>query len=145
MKRFPCLAVGFVVSVLIGCAPFPVPRDWPVAMAPDRDTAREYLDEMHGVNSVSALTRQEWALLNFLSDADRINEAIGKKDRYGTRSWEIAEIYRVDPGREVSVLCEEGHNQQAIYFRYNPENKVWYRMTDFEQVEGQDYPAVIVK
>jgi len=145
MKHFPSLAVGFVIFGLIGCAPFPVPRAWPVAMVPDRAAARKYLAEVRGADSVSDLTRQEWALLNFLSDTDRINEAIGKKGRYGTRSWKIAEIYRVDPGREVSVLCEEGHNQEAIYFRYSPENKVWYRVVDFEQMKGNDYPAVIVK
>jgi len=145
MKRFPCLAVGLVVLGMVGCAPFPVPQDWPVAMEADRDTASEYMDEVRGVDSASSLTRQEWALLNFLSDNDRINEAIGKADSYGTRRWEIAEIYRVEPGREVSVLCEEGHKQEAIYFRYSPENKVWYRVTDFEEPKGKEFPAVIVK
>ena len=145
MKHFGFLALGLVAFGLIGCAPFPVPRDWPVAMAADRDTAGEYVEEVRGVDSVSDLTKQEWALLNFLSDTDRINEAIGKADSYGTRSWKVAEIYRVEPGREVSVLCEEGHNQEAIYFRYSPENKVWYRVLDFEDPHVREFPAVIVK
>ena len=137
--------VGMLLLGVVGCAPFPVPGDWPVAMKPDRAAAEKYLDEVRGVDSVSELTRQERALLNFLSDSDRLNEAIGKAGRYGTRSWEIAEVYRVDPGREVSVLCEEGHNQEPIYFRYSPENKVWYRVIDFEDPNAKAYPAVIVK
>ena len=63
----------------------------------------------------------------------------------GTRTWKIAEIFQVEPGRKVSVLCEEGHTQEAIYFRYNPDNKVWYRVTDFESAEAKAYPAVIVE
>jgi len=145
MKHSRLLVVGLVFLGMCGCAPFPVPGDWPVAMDPDRDTASEFVEEVRGVDSVSDLTKQEWALLNFLSDNDRINEAIGKADDYGTHSWKIAEIYRVDPGREVSVLCEEGHRQEPIYFRYSPENKVWYRVGDFETPDVKAYPAVIVK
>lgn len=134
------------VSLLAAsCAPFPVPHEWPVEMAPDRQAATQLRDSLVSSTPVSSLTRQEQVLLAFLSDNERINQAIGKRDHYGTRTWRIAEIFLVEPGRRVSVLCEEGHNQEAIYFRYRPENKVWYRVGDFEDPTAKEYPAVIVR
>ncbi len=128
-----------------GCAPFPVPREWPLALAPDAAAATQLREVLVSSEPVSSLTRQEQVLLVFLSDNERINEAIGKRDHYGTRTWRIAEIFLLEPGRRVSVLCEEGHTQEPIYFRYRPENKVWYRVIDFEDPAAKEYPAVIVR
>lgn len=145
MKRTSVLTCSLVAVLLAGCAPFPVPGDWPVAMAPDRDAARGLSEVLISSQPVTSLTRQEQVLLGFLDDNARINEAIGKRDRYGTRTWKVAEIFLVEPGRKVSVLCEEGHNQEPIYFVYNPENRVWYRVGDFEDPAAKRYPAVIVE
>ncbi len=145
MKRFGWLLVGIGVLAMIGCAPFPVPSDWPVALSPDRKAAKELGEVLISSRPVRSLSRQEQALLSFLNDNELINQAIGKRDRYGTRTWKIAEIFLVEPGLRVSVLCEEGHTQEPIYFRYNPDNKVWYRVTDFEDPESKGYPAVIVE
>ncbi len=93
---------------------------------------------------VESLTRQERTLLTFLADNERINESVGEPGRYGTREWKIAEIFLVEPGRQVSVLCEEGHYQVPLYFRYNPTNSVWYRVEDFENPAAKAVPALIV-
>jgi len=149
MRRFPFLLSAVSAGaalVFSACAPFPVPADWPVALKEDRVKVRMLENAVANSVPVSSLTRQERSLLTFLSDNQRVNEAIGKEDRYGgTASWKIAEIFIVEPGRRVSVLCEEGHYQEPLYFRYNPDNQVWYRVEGFDDADAAAYPALIVR
>lgn len=139
------LAAATFAALMSACAPFPVPDDWPVRQKADNAKARGLYDVLSTSRPVGSLTSQERALLTFLTDNDRINEAIGKTDRHGNRTWRIVEIFLVEPGRQVSVLCEEGHFQEALYFRYNPSNSVWYRVEDFENPNAAAVPALIVQ
>lgn len=140
--RFAC---GFATMGLLACAPFPVPSDWPVKTKADAAKVRSLDHVVASARPLHELTRQERALLTFLSDNNRIDEAIGKRNHYGIREWRIAEIFFVEPGKRVSVLCEDGHEQEPLYFRYSAENSVWYRVEDFENPQAKAYPALIVE
>jgi hypothetical protein len=145
MKQTFLLATLALSAFLGSCAPFPVPSDWPVKQKVEMTKVRTLEDRVGTHQENAVLTRQERALLTFLSDNVRINEAIGQSDRYGTKTWKIAEIFLIEPGRKVSVLCEEGHFQEPLYFRYNPENSVWYRVDNFENPKAIAVPALIVQ
>lgn len=145
---FPRFQIGLlagVVALLTACAPFPVPSDWPVRLKADPVKVRSFQGLVATPIPVNSLTRQERALLTFLADNQRINEAIGKEDRYGTRTWKITEIFLLEPGKRVSVLCEEGHFQEPLYFIYNPANSIWYRVVDFEDPKAKQIPALVVE
>lgn len=136
---------GLFTLLLASCSPFPVPGNWPVETRIDRAKVNSLDDRVASSTHATELSRQERALLTFLANNDHINEAIGKRNHYGNRNWRIAEIFLVEPGRRVSVLCEDGHDQEPLYFRYSPENSVWYRVEDFENPKAATHPAVIVK
>lgn len=138
----PAIALS---ALFVSCTPFPVPSDWPVKQKVEMTKVRTLEDRVGTYQQNTVLTRQERALLTFLADNDRINESIGKSDRYGTKTWKIAEIFLIEPGRKVSVLCEEGHFQEPLYFRYNPSNSVWYRVDNFENPKAAEVPALIVQ
>jgi hypothetical protein len=138
------LATGAFALLVSSCSPFPVPSNWPVKTKIDREKV-ELLDKTVASSQPStALSKQERALLTFLAEGQHINEAIGKRNDFGKHQWRIAEIFLVEPGRRVSVLCEDGHLQEPLYFRYNPDNSVWYRVEDFENPKASSHPAVIV-
>lgn len=139
------VAIWFGAWWFAACAPFAVPHEWPVSVSPDRKAVRQLDDVVICNLSVDSLTKQEQALLTFLADPEHLRKAVGKPDNYGTHNWRIAEIFLVKPGREVSVLCEEGHMQEPLYFRYNPANSVWYRVADFESDKTRAVAAVVVK
>lgn len=143
--KFPAFSVIAAALALASCTPFPVPSDWPVRQKAQTAKVKSFESVVATAVPVTELTRQERALLTFLADNQRVNEAIGKEGRYGTCEWKIAEIFLVEPGRRVSVLCEEGHYQEALYFRYNPSNSVWYRVENFENPKAKEVPALIVE
>lgn len=145
MKQLLILPAIALSAFLASCTPFPVPSDWPVKQKVEMPKVRTLEDRVGTHQQDTVLTRQERALLTFLADNDRINESIGKSDRYGTKTWKIAEIFLIEPGRKVSVLCEEGHFQEPLYFRYNPPNSVWYRVDNFENPKAAEVPALIVQ
>ena len=135
--------VGIIAALFCsGCAGFPTPNYWPVATAPSQAAERS----LHGVvksgEPISSLSYQDRALLTFVADRQNIRDAIGAKDLHGTRDWQVIEIFIVEPGRRVSVLAEEGHTQEPLYFIYRPEKKTWYRVKDFA---GSDRGAPAVQ
>lgn len=139
-------SVGLIVGALfcVGCAGFPTPNYWPVATAPSQAAERTLHGVVKSSEPISSLSYQERALLSFVADRQNIRDAIGIKDNHGTRDWQVIEIFIVEPGRRVSVLAEEGHDQKALYFSYRPETKMWYRVADFAG-SGRGVPAVRVK
>lgn len=145
MKQILLLSTLAISAFVASCSPFPVPSDWPVRQKVEMPKVRTLEDRVGTYHPDTVLTRQERALLTFLADSTRINESIGKADRYGTKTWKIAEIFLIEPGRKVSVLCEEGHFQEPLYFRYNPQNSVWYRVDNFENPKAVEVPALIVQ
>lgn len=144
MKRLSrCLALT-TTAFLVQCAPFPVPGDWPVSIKPSTRKASEVSPALISNTPVKELTRQDRALLAFLADDDRVQQAVGKKNAHGQAEWRIEEVFLVQPGRKVSVMCEDGYDQEALYFRYSDTNSVWYRVEDFENPKAASHPAVIV-
>lgn len=95
--------------------------------------------------SGKSLTKQEKSLLTFLADGENIAAAIGEKNIKGSHAWSAAEVYLVEPGKHVSVLCENGYQQKPIYFHYNKGEKTWYRVGNLEPEHSKGVPAVIVK
>lgn len=91
------------------------------------------------------LTEPEKALLTFLHDDDNIAASAGKKNRPGAHQWSAAEIYRVEPGKHVSVLCENGYQQTAVYFHYDEAQKTWFRVNHLGENHSGGVPAVVVK
>jgi len=127
------LGRGGVIAGLFcaGCAGVANPNYWPVATAPSQAAERSLHGVVKSSLSISSLSYQERSLLTFAANPQNIRDAIGTKDRHGTRDWQVIEIFIVEPGRRVSMLVEEGHDQEALYFNYRPEKKLWYRVKDF--------------
>lgn len=138
-----CLVI-VSAGLLVQCAPFPVPGDWPVSIKPSTRKANEVYPALASSTPVTDLTRQDRALLAFLSDAERIQQAVGRKSDHGGGVWRVEEVFLVQPGRKVSVMCEDGYDQEPLYFRFNETNSVWYRVADFENPKSASHPAVIV-
>jgi hypothetical protein len=115
-----------------------------VEVAPTEAAERSLHGVVKSTRSMSSLTYQERALLTFVANPEHIRDAIGLADKHGTRTWEVIEVFLVEPGQKVSVLAEEGHDQEALYFTYRADKKIWYRVKDFES-SGRGVPAVRVR
>jgi hypothetical protein len=142
MRMFTVLGMALCLSA---CTSFRTPSDWPVEVEADREIVGHTIEQVRFVGSTHQLTKPERALLTFLNDSDNIADSVGKKNRPGDHQWLAAEIYRVDPGRHISVLCENGYQQVAAYFHYRKEDGIWYRVGHLEDRHGKGIPAVKVK
>ena len=127
------------------CTSYFKPADWPVSVTADPAAVEHTIDHVKFVGSTRRLTKPENALLTFLDNPDNIASAVGKKNRPGEHQWSVAEIYRVDPGKHISVLCENGYQQVAVYFHYHQEDSTWYRVGHLEDSHRKGIPAVMVK
>ena len=121
------------------------PSGWPVETAVKESSCRHMIEHVKFSGSGARLTHAEKVLLTFLDNPDHIAAAVGKKNRSGSHQWSAAEVYRVEPGKHVSVLCENGYQQKAVYFYYHKQKKTWYRVAHLEYKRGRGVPAVVVK
>jgi len=140
------MIIVFVVGITFcSCAKLRTPEGWPVEVVANEAVVGDTIDQVRFVGSTHELTKPEQALLTFLNDADNIATSVGKVNHAGDHQWLAAEIYRVDPGKHISVLCENGYQQVAAYFHYRPEDKIWYRVGHLEDQKSKGVPAVKVK
>ncbi len=141
------ILLGAVVPciMLAACGQFFAPEGWPVEVAPENRAVVHLKEHVKFTGSGIRLTDQEKALLTFLDNDDNIAASVGKKNRPGAHQWSAAEIYRVDPGKHVSVLCENGYQQTAVYFHYDEEHKTWFRVNHLGENHSRGIAAVIVK
>lgn len=138
--------LGAAVCVtLSSCGQFFAPEGWPVEVSPQSHAVTHLKEHVKFTGSGIRLTEHERALLTFLDNDDNIAASVGKKNRPGAHQWSAAEIYRVDPGRHVSVLCENGYQQTAVYFHYDEEQKTWFRVNHLGENHNRGVAAVIVK
>ena len=146
MKQlFATIFYSLVVLAISSCSSVFKPSGWPVTVAPSQESVDHMKEHVKFVGADVKLTKQEKALLTFLSDDANIAQAIGKKNVVGSHIWSAAEVYRVDPGLHVSVLCENGYQQTAIYFHYDEEEKTWSRVNHLGENHSRGVPAVIVQ
>ena len=136
-----------VVSCLAfaSCEMLLKPTGWPVETSANTSAYNHIIEQVKFTGSEETLTHAEKALLTFLDNQDNIASAAGKKNRPGSHQWSAAEVYLVDPGKHVSVLCENGYQQKAVYFHYEEAKKTWYRVENLEENHGKGVPAVLVK
>ena len=127
------------------CSQFFKPKGWPLEVVPRNESVAHLKEHVKFTGSGIRLTGHEKALLTFLDDEDNIAASVGKKNRPGSHQWSAAEIYRVDPGKHVSVLCENGYQQTAVYFHYDEEKKTWFRVNHLGENHDRGVPAVVVK
>ncbi len=144
MKYHFILALSLSVA-LSSCGTFLKPHEWPVEVKPDSESVHHMEDHVKFTGSSKKLTKQEQSLLTFLDKDDNIARCAGKKNRPGSHHWSAAEVYRVDPGKLISVLCEDGYLQTAVYFNYMPESKTRYRVSHLGESHHKGVPVVIVK
>ncbi len=145
--KIPCttaLCLSLLCVGLSSCSTFFKPKGWPVSLTPNKKAVAHMVDHVKFTGSESRLMPQERALLTFLSNDENIALAAGKKNRPGAHRWSAAEIYRVDPGKHISVLCENGYEQTAVYFHYDPEKKTWFRVSHLGENVSGGVPAVVV-
>ena len=131
--------------VLTSCESLFSPKGWPVTVRPHTESVKHMVDHVKFTGSTKTLTKQEKALLTFLDDTKNVADAIGEKNSEGSHQWATAEIYLVEPGKHVSVLCENGYQQKAVYFHYTEAEKTWYRVKDLEPDHSVGIPAVVVQ
>lgn len=110
----------------------------------DAKAVKHMLKHVKFTGSEASLTDAEKALLTFVGNPANIADAVGKKNLPGGHEWSTAEVYRVEPGVRISVLCENGYLQEPLYFIYNDEQKTWFRVKHFEPGHGRGVPAVLV-
>ena len=139
------ISVLLVAMSLSACTSYFKPAGWPVSVAVDPVAVGHTIDHVKFVGSTRQLTKQENALLTFLDQPDHVAAAVGKENRPGSHQWSVAEIYRVDPSKHISALCENGYQQVAVYFHYRKEDATWYRVGHLEDRHGKGIPAVSVK
>jgi len=139
------LAVAIACVLSTSCGTFFKPSGWPVEVSPDREAVSHLKQHVKFTGSGMRLTKPEQALLSFLNDENNIAASVGKKNRPGEHQWSAAEIYRVDPGKHVSVLCENGYQQDAVYFHYDEAKKTWYRVSHLGENHERGVAAVVVK
>lgn len=144
MNRPFLILSACAAALFTQCAPFPVPGDWPVKVKPSAKKSPDVAAALISHTPVSELSRQDRALLAFLADDTRVQQAVGRKNAHGGTDWRIEEIFLVQPGKKVSVMCEDGYDQEPLYFLYHEDNAVWYRVEDFENPKAASHPAVIV-
>lgn len=130
---------------LSSCGNFFKPAGWPVEVEPKAESVDHLVNHVKFTGSGIRLTKPEKALLTFLDNDANIAAAAGKKNRPGSHQWSAAEIYRVDPGKHVSVLCENGYQQTAVYFHYDEAKKTWFRVRHLGEKHDGGVPAVVVK
>ena len=141
LSLLSCLAIALTAS----CGSSINPSGWPVTVAPSSESVSHMKKHVKFTGSNSKLTSQEKALLTFLDEDENIAKASGKKNVQGSHLWSAAEVYRVDPGRHISVLCENGYQQTAVYFHYSEFDKTWYRVSHLGENHSRGIPAVIVQ
>jgi len=139
------LAVIVPCLMFTGCSHFFMPDGWPMEIKSQPSAVAHIKEHVKFTGSGIRLTEPEKALLTFLHDDDNIAAAAGKKNRPGAHQWSAAEIYRVEPGKHVSVLCENGYQQTAVYFHYDEAQKTWFRVNHLGENHSGGVPAVIVK
>lgn len=144
------MKLPFIFSIalcvtLSSCSDFFKPAGWPVDVTPNDESVSHVVEHVKFTGSGIRLTKQEKALLTFLDDEENIAASAGKKNQPGSHQWSAAEIYRVEPGKHVSVLCENGYQQTAVYFNYNAAKKTWFRVKHLGENPDKGVPAVIVK
>ncbi len=137
--RLMCVAM---MALLVGCAPFPVPPSWPLTLRRDVTLASPVLATLRPPLPWSELSKAEQTLLTFLADAARVKEAVGVQRAYGPEVWRVVEIFRLIPGQRWSVLCEDGHDQEALYFEYDSSEAMWYRVEHFDGENPVRHPAL---
>ena len=143
--KFPLPTALCMCVVLSACGSFFKPSGWPVETRAKKSAYQHMVEHVKFTGSKETLTYAEKALLTFLDNPDHIAAAVGKKNRPGAHQWSAAEVYRVDPGKHISVLCENGYQQKAVYFHYEESQKTWYRVNHLESKHGRGVPAVVVK
>ncbi len=143
--RFSYLFCAILCVTLVSCDTFLKPSGWPVETAVKKSACDHMIKHVKFSGSMESLTHEERALLTFLHNPDNIAAAVGRKNRPGSHEWSAAEVYLVDPGKYVSVLCENGYQQKAVYFHYHAEKKTWYRVSNLEDKHRRGVPAVLVK
>ncbi|MCP5535368.1 MAG: hypothetical protein H7A51_03935 [Akkermansiaceae bacterium] len=143
--KLPCILSIALCAGLSSCSQFFKPEGWPVAVTPRSASVSHLQDHVKFTGSGIRLTHQEKALLTFLDNEENIAASTGKKTRPGAHQWSAAEIYRVDPGKQVSVLCEDGYQQTAVYFHYDSAQKTWFRVKHLGENHDKGIPAVLVK
>lgn len=144
MKLQMCFALACVV-VLTSCGSLFSPEGWPVTVTPQSKAVSHMMEHVKYTGSVKSLTNQEKALLTFLEDKENVAAAIGEKNVEGSHEWSAAEVYLVDPGKHVAVLCENGYQQKPVYFHYTEEEKTWYRVENLDPEHSKGVAAVVVK
>lgn len=146
MKRQISLILSCLTLLsLVSCGSFLKPKGWPVEVAPSVEAVSHMKEHVKFTGSGIGLTNQEKALLTFLDNDDNIAAAIGEKNKPGSHVWSAAEVYRVDPGVHVSVLCENGYNQDAVYFHYDAAKQTWFRVKHLGENHSSGVPAVVVQ
>ncbi len=129
----------------VSCGSFLSPSGWPVTVVPKSKAVAHMIEHVKFTESNQRLTNQEKALLTFLDDPQNVADAIGEKNMEGSHQWSTAEVYLVEPGKHVSVLCENGYQQKPVYFHYTESEKTWYRVGNLEPDHSKGVPAVVVK
>lgn len=137
--------VAVMMVVVTSCSSVFSPEGWPVAITAQSGAVKHMTGHVKFTGSSKSLTKQEKALLTFLDSPKNVADAIGEKNREGAHQWSTAEVYRVEPGKRVSVLCENGYSQKAVYFQYTESEKTWYRVMNLEQYDSRGTAAVIVQ
>ncbi len=143
--KLSCILSAALCLVISSCGDFFKPAGWPIEVTPIDESVSHLQDHVKFTGSGIRLTKQERALLTFLADEENITASAGKKNQPGSHQWSAAEIYRVDPGKHVSVLCENGYQQTAVYFHYDAEIKTWFRVKHLGENHDKGVPAVVVK
>ena len=144
MKLRLFLALSMLLA-LSSCSSVFSPAGWPVSVTPERKAVAHMVEHVKFTRSTKYLTKQEKALLTFLDDPMNVEAAIGEKNIEGSHAWSAAEVYLVEPGKHVSVLCENGYEQKAVYFHYEAAEQTWYRVGNLEPKHSRGVAAVVVK
>ena len=131
--------------LLTACSQFFKPEGWPLEIEPESQAVLHLKEHVKFTGSGIRLTKQEKSLLTFLDDENNIAASMGKKNRPGAHQWSAAEIYRVEPGKHVSVLCENGYQQDAVYFHYDADKQTWFRVSHLGENHDRGVAAVVVK
>lgn len=146
MKQFTTLSLCcLMILCATSCSSFTTPKDWPLEVSPSVESLSHIKEHVKFTGSNIELTKQEKSLLTFLDNDDNIAAAIGKKNKPGAHVWSAAEVYRVEPGKHVSVLCENGYHQDSLYFHYNADKQTWFRVNHLGENHSTGVAVVIVK
>ncbi|MGB0991731.1 MAG: hypothetical protein ACPG32_04600 [Akkermansiaceae bacterium] len=137
--------LSLIALCAVSCSQLSRPSGWPVAVSPTASAVAHMKEHVKFSGTSESLTHAEKSLLTFLDSPDNIAASAGKKNRPGSHQWSAAKIYQVDPGKHLSVLCENGYQQKAVYFHYNEAEKTWYRVPHLDQKHGKGVRAVKVK